>query len=178
LGDVVSKDCDVENAMIARMHAGWRKFRDLSGVLCGKTLSFKLEEMLYKACIHNVLCYGAECWAIKKVDIRRMQSTEMRMIWMMCGRTLRDLIPNVTLRKKNEIEDIKEHLEVHWLRWFGHLERMNSGNIVKRIWKKEIDGRKRKGRLHKTWNDEVREDMTKMGLSLKNAGDRARCRRG
>jgi len=29
------------------------------------------------------MSYGSECWAIKKVDIRRMQAAEMR---MMCGK--------------------------------------------------------------------------------------------
>jgi len=51
---------------------------------------------------------------------------------------------------------IEEHLRVHRLRCLGHLERMNTESIVKRIWKKEIVGRKRKGRPHKTWNDIIK----------------------
>jgi len=69
---------------------------------------------------------------------------------MMYGRTLRDLIPNMTLRNQTEIEDIEEHFRVHCLRWFGHLERMNTESIVKLIRKKEINCRKRKGGTHKT----------------------------
>jgi len=50
----------LENALTARMHAGW-KFRKLSGVFFGKTLSIKLKIMLYKALIRSALCYGANC---------------------------------------------------------------------------------------------------------------------
>jgi len=66
--NIVSKECDVGTAVTAGMRARWRKFRDLSDVLCGKTLSIKLKGMLYNICIR------AECWTMNKVDIKRMQS--------------------------------------------------------------------------------------------------------
>jgi len=41
----------------------------------------------------------------KKVDtIRRMQATEMRMIRMMFGKTLRDGIPNGLMRDRTGVE--------------------------------------------------------------------------
>jgi len=64
---------------------------------------------------------------------------------------------------------------VYPLRCFGHLERINTENTVKRIWKKEIDGRKRKGRPHKTWNNIVIVDNIENG-SFKDAGDHVRWR--
>jgi len=39
---------------------------------------------------------------MKKVDTGRMQVAEMRMIRMLCGKTLRDGIPNGLLRDKQE----------------------------------------------------------------------------
>jgi len=51
-----------------------------------ESLSLKLKGRLYKSCIRSVMSYGSECWAIKKVDTRRMQVAKMRMIRMMCGR--------------------------------------------------------------------------------------------
>jgi len=53
---------------------------------------------LYKSCVRSVMIYGSECWAMKKVDTRRMQAAEMRMIRMMCGKTFRDGISNGLLR--------------------------------------------------------------------------------
>jgi len=44
---------------------------------------------------------------MKKVDSRRMQAAEMR---MMCGKMLRDEIPNVLLRDRTGVEDTENYL--------------------------------------------------------------------
>jgi len=56
----------------------------------------------------------------------------MRMIRMMCGKTLRDGIPNGLLRDRTGVEDIENHLGETRLRWLGHLERMDETNLVKK----------------------------------------------
>jgi len=61
-----------------------------------------------------------------------MQAAEMRMVRMMCGKTLRDGIPNGLLRDRTKVEDIGNHLGETSLRWLGNLkERM------KQTWLKE-----------------------------------------
>jgi len=57
---------------------------------------------------------------MKKVDTRRMQAAEVRMIRMMCGKMFRDGIPNGLLR--TGVEDIEIHLEETRLKWLGHLK--------------------------------------------------------
>jgi len=53
---------------------------------------------------------------MKKVDTRRMQAAEMR---IMCGKTFRDEIPN-GLRDRAGVEDIENHLGETRLRWLGY----------------------------------------------------------
>jgi len=43
---------------------------------------------------------------MKKVDTRRMKAAEVRMIRMMCGKTLHDGIPNGLLQDRTGVEDI------------------------------------------------------------------------
>jgi len=74
------------------------------------------------------MSYGSECWAMKKVDTRRMLAAEMR---MMCGKTLRDVIPNGLMRDKTGVEDIENHMGETTLRWIGHL---------KRVWDERVPG--------------------------------------
>jgi len=38
-------------------------------------------------------------------------NAEMRMIRMMCGKTLRDGIPNGLLRDRKGVEDVRNHLD-------------------------------------------------------------------
>jgi len=68
---------------------------------------------------------------MKKVDTRRMQAEQMRMIRIMCGKTLGDEIPNGLLRDRTGVEDIRNHLGETGLKWLGHLERMYETNLCR-----------------------------------------------
>ena len=50
-----------------------------------------------------------------------MYTTEMRMIRIMCGKSLKDKFTNSVLREWTDVEDIDEHLRGHRLRWWGIL---------------------------------------------------------
>ena len=43
---------------------------------------------VYKTCVHNMLTYGAETWAMNAGVFR---VTERRMLRMICGVTLKDM---------------------------------------------------------------------------------------
>ena len=59
-------------AVTSKIRNGWRKFTESSGTLIGRMLSRNLKVMLHKACVRSVMCYEAECWAMKTVGIRRI----------------------------------------------------------------------------------------------------------
>ena len=54
---------------------------------------------------------GAECWALKKENERKLQTTEMRMLQMICGKTLRDDIGNEIICDMTRVEIIEEYLK-------------------------------------------------------------------
>jgi len=108
----------------------------------------KLKERLFKSCIRSVMSYESECWAMKKADTRRMQAAEMRMI-RMCGKTFRDGIPNGLRRDRTGVEDIENHLGDTRLRWFGHLERMDETNLVKKVREERVPRHMKRGRSKK-----------------------------
>jgi len=47
---------------------------------------------------------------MKVEDVRIMKSTEMRMLRMICGKTVRDKGRNEEIRERTEVESIEEHL--------------------------------------------------------------------
>ena len=49
--------------------------------------------------MRNALTYGAECWALKMEDESRLKTTEMRMLRMICGKTLKDEMNNEKIRE-------------------------------------------------------------------------------
>ena len=76
-----------------------RKFKDSSSVLCKKGVSLRMKGIVYKACVRSAMCYGAEGWAMKTENENRIKTTEMRMLIMMCGKTLKDQARNENIRK-------------------------------------------------------------------------------
>ena len=110
LGDALSSGGRVQKAVIARIRCGWKKFKDTASVLCKIVVSLKLRGSMYKGCIRSVLCYGAECWALRKEDERKLQTIEMRMLSMMCGNRLRDNNSNEIIREITGVEKIEDFL--------------------------------------------------------------------
>ena len=64
-----------------------------------------------KSCVKNALCYcGAECWALKKDDDRKLQTTEMKMLHTICGKRLRDGLSNARTREMTGLEKAEKFL--------------------------------------------------------------------
>jgi len=102
--------------------------------------------------------------AMNKVDTRRMQTAEMRMIMMMSGKTLRNGILNGLLRDRTGVEELENHLGETRLRWLTHLERIEEINLIKRLRKERVPRHMKRGRLKMSWHEVVKEDMKKKDL--------------
>ena len=88
LGDVISTEGGAQEAVTSRTRSAGKKFKEVSNVICGRSISLKVRGTLYKSYVRNALTYGAECWALKMEDERRLKTTEMRMLRMICGENL------------------------------------------------------------------------------------------
>ena len=71
--------------MTARVRAGWKKFKELSGVLCAKDWPLILKGRVYRTCMRTVATYGSETWALKKDDKAVLKRVERAMIRRICG---------------------------------------------------------------------------------------------
>ena len=156
LGDMLETEGGVEAAVAARVRVGWRKFKEISGMLCGRDVSMKIKGQLYKACVRSAMCYGAECWALRKEEVTRLRMAEMRMVRMVCGKTLKDKCQSQELRARVGVDDIEGFLRSHRLRWAGHVERAGEG-VLKQVGEMKVKGTRKKGRPRLTWQELVRK---------------------
>ena len=78
----------------------------------------RLKGVVYKACVCSVLTYGAETWVMKAGLFQRLQATERRMLRMICGVTLKDMVESTVIASRVGVSDLEEHLrqkiEVVW----------------------------------------------------------------
>ena len=109
--------------------------------------------------------HGSETWPKKVEHELKMNRTEMSMIRWMCGVKLNE-------GKKSEeligLEPVSLMIKKSRLRWFGHVERKDDNDWVKRCITWEVEGIRQRGCPKKTLWDCVKNDMESLGLSQKD----------
>ena len=80
-----------------------------------------------------------------------------------------DRVPNARIR---ELCGVRKGLDEGMLRWFAHLERMESRMIAKRVYVGEYAGSRSAGRPRKRWLETVKECLMKRGLDVRRQATR------
>ena len=79
-------------------------------------------------------------------------------------------VPNALIRKLCEVKKgLDERIDEGVLRWFGHVERMESDRIAKGVYVGECVGSRSEGRPQKRCIDTVKECLRKRGLDVRQA---------
>ena len=63
------------------------------------------------------------------------------------------------------ITPIDEVMRSGRLRWFGHVQRRDADNVTRRVMELAIPGARRRGRPKKTWHQQLKDDMTAVGVT-------------
>ena len=101
--------------------------------------------MLCKECVCSLLMYEAETWAMKARVSQRLRATERRMLRMICGVMLKDMVESTVIASRVGVDDLGEHLRQKRLRWFGHIARRDEEVAIKKVFEFKI-GRRKRGR--------------------------------
>ena len=93
--------------------------------------SLRMKGVVYKACVHRVLTYGAETWVMRTGVFQRLQATQRRMLRMICRVTLKDKVESTMTASSVGVDDLEEHLKQKSLRWFEHIVRRQAEVEIK-----------------------------------------------
>ena len=63
-------------------------------------------------------------------------------------------------------DQVTKKIRVQRLRWLGHLARINDDNVGKRVFERNLEGRRRIGHPKLRWKDSVLEDYQMLGVGL------------
>ena len=81
-----------------------------------------------------------------------------------------DRIPHARIKELCEMrKGLGERIDEGVLRWCGHVERMESDSIAKRVYVGECAGSRSEGRPRKRWIDTVKECLRKSVLDVRQA---------
>ena len=94
-------------AVRARVKPAWSKWRELSSVITDIRMPRKLKVKLYETVVRPIILYGLETCALTRKEERLLVTTEMRMLRMIMGLTLRNRTSSVDIRKELGVCNIK-----------------------------------------------------------------------
>ena len=88
------------------MGAGCGKWREMSGIVCDKTMPIMLEEAAYKTVIRPALPYGIDTRAMGEAEQNFLERTEMGMFRWMLGIERIEKIGNEEIKARAGVADI------------------------------------------------------------------------
>ena len=90
--------------------------------------------------------HGADSWAVKKAQEKKLDVAEMRMLRWMSGVTKLDRIRNDRIRGTTKVGEISKNVQENRLKWYLHELRREDEYVGKRVMAMEVPGNRRRGR--------------------------------
>ena len=107
------------------------------------------------------MMYGAETWAVKKAQEKKLDVAEVRMLRWMSRVTKLDRIRNERIRGTTKVGEIWKVQESR-LKWYGYVLRKEDEYVGKRVMMMEVSGKRRRARPKRRWLDNIRNDLSEI----------------
>jgi hypothetical protein len=130
----------------------------LKRVVKNRRISKRARVAIHEGVLIPTIMYGSESWVLQKKDTSKLNAVEMRSLRNICGKNLNDRIRNECIRRECDMEeDVVTKIKKGMLRWFGHIERMDSERLTKKVYMGEVSGKRKCGRPRKKWLNQIEE---------------------
>ncbi|KAK3558446.1 hypothetical protein QTP86_018105, partial [Hemibagrus guttatus] len=176
LGSTVQSNGECGKEVKKRVQAGWNGWRKVSGVLCDRKISARIQGKVYRTVVRAAMLYGLETVTLRKRQESELEVAELKMLRFSLGVTRLDRIRNEYIRGTAHVGCLGDKVREAGLRWFGHVQRRESEYIGRRMLDMELPGRRQRGRPKRRYMDGINEDMKLVGASVEDAEDRDRWR--
>ena len=176
LGSMVAANGEVEADVSHRVNEGCKVLGAVNGVIKNRGLGMNVKRVLYEKVIVPTVTYGSELWSMKTGERQKLNVFEMKCLRSMCGVTRLDRLRNEEVRERTGVrKELAERVDANVLRWFGHVERMEDGRLLKKVVNARVEGRGARGRPRFGWMDGVKKAL-KNSMDVREAKERARNR--
>ena len=157
LGSCFSSEGGVTEDVNMRVGEGLRTFGAMKKMWNSRSVSMNVKRELYERIVVPTVMYGSETWGMKLGDRKKLNVAEMKCLRSICGVTRMNRWSNVRVRRRVGVhEELSGRVDRKVLKWYGHVERMDSERLTKRVYISEVEGERRRGRPPYKWSDGVR----------------------
>ena len=145
LGSTSAEDGELDAEVTHRVQSGWKNWKRVSVVLCDRRMNVKIKGKVYRTVVGPALMYGAETWALKKAQEKKLEVAEIRMLRWMCEVTKLDKIRNERIRGTTKVGEITKKAQERRLKWYGHVMRREEHYVGRRAMVMKVQGRRKRG---------------------------------
>ena len=161
LGSIVSRKGGCEDDIKHRIGKAAGVLNSLHRHLWSqRAISRETKLRIYKAAVLPVLCYGAETWTWTSSLANKLNAFDTRALRRIENIRWFDFVSNIELRRRTDTVLTKRRLS-----WFGHLLRQpdNPAKHLLRFSPLSAGWRRSPGRPRLRWEDEVKDDLLRLG---------------
>ena len=174
LGSLISPNGLVSDEISARIQKARLAFANLRHLWRRRDIRLSIKGRVYCAAVRSVLLYGCETWPLRVEDTRRLLVFDHRCLRNIARICWDNRVSNSEVRHRvlgNDGKSVDEVMNLHRLRWLGHVLRMPEHRLPRRAMLTSVgDGWKRvRGGQTKTWH----QCLKSLTSSLSHVG---RCR--
>ena len=123
LGATLAENGDLDAEMTHRIQSGWKNWKRVSGILCNRRISLRVKGKVCNTVVRPAMMHGAETWAVKKAQEKKLDVAEMRMLGWISVVTKLDRIRNERLGGTTKVGEISKKVQESRLKWYGHVLR-------------------------------------------------------
>jgi len=129
-------------------------------------------------CILPIFLYGSDCWAMSKMDARKIDALDQWCLRMLLGIRWYQFVRNDDVRRLMKQPKLTAIIQSCRLTLFGHIMRMDDNADAKRILlaSAPADWRRQLGHPRITWLSIIQQDLKHHHLTLPEAADLAQNR--
>ena len=177
LGSCFDSEGGVKGDISMRVGEGTKAFGALKRVWRGRGVTLGVKRELYERIVVPTVMYGFESWGMRLEERNKLDVAEMNCLRNMCGVTRWDRWRNEFVRGRVGVQEpLSKRVDRKVLKWFGHVERMGSERLTKRVYMSEVGGVRGRGRPPFRWRDGVRKACMERGIGFEDAKEQCRDR--
>ena len=120
-----------------------------------RNIGTETKSRIYKAVIRPIMTYTAETRPDTSKTKQLLETTEMRVLRRITGKTLFDRERSENVRERCKVENINNWVLNRKVEWNEHINRMDDRRIVRITRDKSPLGRRNVGRPRKRWSDNL-----------------------
>ena len=165
-GSIIAADNTLAKEIDSRVGKACSVFGRLhKRVWSNKYLTVKTKASVYKACFLRTLLCGSESWSSYSNEEQRLSSQHFLLLSKILGAEWQDRVTNEEILRRTALAAMSTKVKQRRLRWLGHVARMDSSRIPKRIlFSETVHGKRSIGHPRLRCHDVVKCDLNQLSI--------------